>query len=534
MDLFAASSIITFFASIGFGLFIYVKDTKSKLGQAWLLSSATIAIWALSLYGVTSSQDAKTAMYWQYVLDFFAILIPVFYFIFISVFLNLDNKKLRYIFGSVGILLAFFSITTLFKTGVSIKFGFYWVDPGKFYIISPVFFLGLTVYTIYLLFKTYSKLSEDKSSKDRIKYQIFASVVGFGGGATNFFPQFFDAFPFGNYFVILYVFFMSYSVLRHQSFGTVKAIAAELITAALALVFLFNFLISPPLINQLFFRLFVFILVVFFAILLIRGVRKEVETRERVEKLVGEIEMANKKLRKMEKQKMEFVSIASHQLRTPLTAIKGYASMLLEGSFGKLTEGVMDAVDKIFKSSQVLVVIIEDFLMVSRIEQGRVKYDFTVVSLRDTVKEVVRDIEEKAKEKNLAIHVYAEDAGSFNVSADHAKIKQVIYNVINNAILYTEKGFIKILFSKNQENNMLRVAVSDTGVGIDKDMMSKLFKKFSKGKENNLGSGIGLYVAKEIVKAHRGRIWAQSDGKMQGSTFFIELPEMKKHIEHKP
>jgi signal transduction histidine kinase len=230
----------------------------------------------------------------------------------------------------------------------------------------------------------------------------------------------------------------------------------------------------------------------------------------------------------MEKQKTEFVSIASHQLRTPLTAIKGYASMLLEGSFGKLSDGVRDAVDKIFKSSQVLVLIIEDFLMVSRIEQGRMRYDFTVVNLRDTVKEVVKDIEPKAKEKNLSIQVYVEDTGSFNIKADHAKIKQVIYNVVNNAILYTEKGFIKILLSKNKESDMLRVAVSDTGIGIDRNMMSKLFKKFSKGKESTLGSGIGLYVAKEIVKAHKGHIWAQSDGKTQGSTFFIELPEIKK------
>lgn len=530
MDLFAASSIITFFASIGFGLFIYSKDTKSKLGQAWLLSSVTIALWALSLYGVTSSQNIKTAMSWQYVLDFFAILIPVFYFIFISVFLDINNKKLRYIFSFIGVLLAFFSFTSLFKTGVSIKFGFYWVDPGKLYFISPVFFLGVTLYTIYLLFKTYLKLKEDDLSKDRIKYQIFASIVGFGGGATNFFPQFFDTFPFGNYFVILYVFFMSYSVLKYKSFGTVRAIAAELLAAALALVFLFNFLISPLLINQLFFRLSIFILVVFFGILLIRGVRKEIEARERVEKLVGEIASANRKLRRMEKQKTEFVSIASHQLRTPLTAIKGYASMLLEGSFGKLADGVKDAVEKIFKSSQVLVVIIEDFLMVSRIEQGRMKYDFDVIDFRKLLEDVIKDIKPAAEDKNLDIKMYVEDYGDFSVRADKAKMRQALYNVINNAVKYTDNGFIKILLSKNKEGKKIRVAVSDTGVGIKKEMMSKLFKKFSKSDDSRLGSGIGLYVAKEIVKAHKGRIWAESEGGGEGATFFIELTEMKKGL----
>ncbi len=526
MDLFAASSIITFFASIGFGLFIYAKDTKSKLGRAWLLSSLTIAFWALSLYGVTSSQDVKTAMYWQYLLDFVAILIPVFYFIFISIFLDLNNKKLRYTFGVLGFLLAFFSITTLFKTGVSIKFGFYWVDPGKFYLISPIFFLGLTLYAIFLLFKTYAKFKEKKIYKDRIKYQIFASIVGFGGGATNFFPQFFNAFPFGNYFVILYVFFMSYSVLRYQSFGTVRAIAAELLAAALALSFLFNFLISPLFLNELFFRLFVFVSVVFFGFLLVREVKKEVETRERTEKLVSEIAAANKKLRQMEKQKTEFVSIASHQLRTPLTAIKGYTSMLLEGSFGKLTDGVVGAVDKIFKSSQILVVIIEDFLMVSRIEQGRVAYQFTSVELRQLIKEVMKDIKSNADEKGISMQVNIEGQRDFNIRADRAKIKQVLHNVISNAIKYTEEGFIKVLLSKNKENNKIRIAISDTGVGISGDMILRLFKKFSKGKESKLGSGIGLYVAKEIVRANKGKIWAESEGVGRGATFFIEFNEI--------
>jgi len=150
------------------------------------------------------------------------------------------------------------------------------------------------------------------------------------------------------------------------------------------------------------------------------------------------------------------------------------------------------------------------------------------VDLRDVVGEVVEEVKENAREKNLAIQMHVEYMGSFNVRADHAKIKQVIYNVVGNAIKYTNKGFVKILLSKNKESDGLIVAVSDTGLGINKDMMPKLFKKFTKGKESKLGSGIGLYVAKEIVKAHKGRIWAQSDGEGYGTTFFIELPEIKK------
>jgi len=238
--------------------------------------------------------------------------------------------------------------------------------------------------------------------------------------------------------------------------------------------------------------------------------------------------MANKELRRMEKQKTEFVSIASHQLRTPLTAIKGYASMLLEGSFGKISSGVREAVEKIYKSNQVLVVIIGDFLMVSRIEQGRMVYDFNTVELSDIVKEVVKEVEPDAEGKGLKIQINIEYNESFIINADYTKMKQVIHNIFNNAIRYTEKGFIKILLSKNQENQKLRIAISDTGMGINKEMIPKLFKKFSKGRKSKLGSGIGLYIAKEIITAHKGRIWAQSDGSGHGATFFVELPEAKK------
>jgi len=243
MDIFTASSIITFFASIGFGLFIYSRDTNSSLGKAWMLLSLSIALWALSLYGVTSSESIKSALKWQYILDFSAIFIPVFYFNFVSIFLGLSNKKVRYTILTVGFLIAFFTLTQLFKEGVDIKFGFYWVVPGQFYFISPLFFSTLVVYTLSLLIKSYFDKEKNELLKDKIKYHILAGIIGFSGGATNFFPQFFDTFPFGNYFIIFYIFFISYSVLRHQLFN-VKAITAELLAAALSLIFLFNFLIS--------------------------------------------------------------------------------------------------------------------------------------------------------------------------------------------------------------------------------------------------------------------------------------------------
>ena len=274
----------------------------------------------------------------------------------------------------------------------------------------------------------------------------------------------------------------------------------------------------------------VVVLVAIFGFLLARGIYKEIETREKMEKLTNQLIEANEDLRRMERQKTEFVSIASHQLRTPLTAIKGYASMLLEGSFGKLSDGTKDAIEKIYRSSQVLVVIIEDFLLVSRIEQKRMRYEFIAMDIRKIVEDIVQGLGEEAQEKGLSLVLKIEDGSDLEVSVDESKIKQVLHNVIGNAIKYTEKGSVNVSVSKNKVNGRVKISVVDTGIGVDKSMIPKMFVKFSKGKKSKLGSGIGLYVAKEIVRAHKGHIWAESEGEGLGAAFFVELDGAVKNI----
>jgi len=170
------------------------------------------------------------------------------------------------------------------------------------------------------------------------------------------------------------------------------------------------------------------------------------------------------------------------------------------------------------------VVIIEDFLLVSRIEQGRMKYEFVNVDMKKVVMDMVQSMKKEAEDGGLVLNIQIDDTSEFGVRIDKAKMKQVIHNVLSNAIRYTERGSINVLLSRNKENGKIRIAVSDTGIGISKKLMQKLFKKFSKGENNKLGSGIGLYVANEIVKSHKGKIWAESEGKGQGSTFYFSLP----------
>ncbi len=248
---------------------------------------------------------------------------------------------------------------------------------------------------------------------------------------------------------------------------------------------------------------------------------------KKVEERTRELTEANEHLRELDREKSEFVSIASHQLRTPLTAIGGYASMLLEGSYGKLSKKTEEVVGKIYQSSGRLVLIIEDFLDITKIEQGRMTYQFTTVDVKGLLESIIEEMAPRAREKNMELVFTFNGEEPFNATADFGKLHQVLSNLIDNAIKYSGVGKTFITLLKDSARGKIVVSVRDTGIGIPPETMKKLFQKFSRAenvkKIYTEGSGLGLYVAQEMMKAHHGRIWAESEGEGRGSTFFVEL-----------
>ncbi|MEK7138508.1 MAG: ATP-binding protein [Patescibacteria group bacterium] len=331
--------------------------------------------------------------------------------------------------------------------------------------------------------------------------------------------------PLAALFFFPFVFFTSYAIIKHGLLN-IKVVATEILTFILAVVTFLEIIFSEDL-AQIIFRSSVFTLVLIFGIFLIKSVRREIEQRQKIEILAGELGVANSKLRELDKQKTEFLSIASHQLRAPLTAIKGYSSMLLENSFGDISEKVRGAVDVIFQSSQKLVTVIEDFLNITRIELGRMKYELAEIDLRKLVETAVKELQNQIKARGLALKVEIPEGVDFKVTADSGKIAQVIGNLIDNATKYTKQGGITISLSRPLGAGKVRLAIADTGVGMTPGAHAQLFQKFTRakdaGKVNIIGTGLGLYVAKQIIEGHHGKIWAESAGPGQGSTFYVEL-----------
>ncbi|MFA4833690.1 MAG: ATP-binding protein [Patescibacteria group bacterium] len=251
-----------------------------------------------------------------------------------------------------------------------------------------------------------------------------------------------------------------------------------------------------------------------------------VKLKKEVAKATHDLKLANEELKKLDEAKSDFISIASHQLRTPLTVIKGYISMMLEGSFGQLTPPERDSLEKVYDSGERLIQLVENLLNISRIESGRLQFDYELMNLEVIVDSVIEELAGPVKKKGLRLDYKKPSEPLPKIKIDEEKIRQVVMNLIDNSVKYTKKGGITVSLKRAGKN--IQFCVSDSGMGIGKDDLPNLFKKFSRGQGTSTihteGTGLGLYVAREMVEAHKGKIWAESKGRGRGSKFCFEIP----------
>lgn len=240
-----------------------------------------------------------------------------------------------------------------------------------------------------------------------------------------------------------------------------------------------------------------------------------------------ELAVKNVRLQELDNLKTEFVSIASHQLRAPITAIKGYASLILEGSYGPVPPPLQEAADRIFQSSKSMATSVDDFLNIGRIEQGNMKYDIQEFNAGLTAKRTAEEFLPLAEKKGLALIFDAIPDGVVGY-ADENKSKQIMTNLIDNAIKYTPKGNVVISVTSDLAHKKILFSVKDSGIGLSSEDQKKLFTKFTRASNANTasvqGTGLGLYVAIQMAKAQGGTITVTSEGVGKGSTFTFEIP----------
>lgn len=236
----------------------------------------------------------------------------------------------------------------------------------------------------------------------------------------------------------------------------------------------------------------------------------------------------NAKLHQLDKLKDDFVSVASHELRTPMSAIRSYAWMALHRSDVPLSKTVEKYVARILMSTERLINLVNDMLNVSRIESGRVEINPEPVDLLLLVKDIVDELYySKSEEKHIEFIVLEKPIPK--VVADPEKLRQVFLNIVGNALKFTPHGG-KIIFDFFTDGRVVEVSVSDTGVGIPKEDIPRLFHKFSRldnsytAAATSGGTGLGLYISKSLIELMHGRIWATSEGLDKGTTITVALP----------
>lgn len=236
------------------------------------------------------------------------------------------------------------------------------------------------------------------------------------------------------------------------------------------------------------------------------------------------------KIKEVDEMKDNFVSMTSHELKTPLTAVNGYLD-LLKSAEKKLNKDEVHYLANIQKSTNHLKSLVEDILEVSRIEQGRISYNFSEISAIKIAEEIVDSLSNKAREKSLELSFHSEiEEGQDLISVDPDRLNQIMINLVGNSIKYTEKGKVEVVIQKDGDKKIV-IAIEDTGIGMSAEEQKSLFGKFNRIKNEETskieGTGLGLWITKQLIEQMKGEVQVESV-KGKGSRFSVIFPKLKK------
>jgi len=234
------------------------------------------------------------------------------------------------------------------------------------------------------------------------------------------------------------------------------------------------------------------------------------------------------KQKEFESMQLDFVSMSSHELRTPLTSIKGYLSVFIDENKSKLNAEQKDFMDRMMISVQQLSSLVDNLLNVSKVERGALTTNLQEVDWTSILQQTVKDNQLQAEQKNISLTLELPKKDLPKINVDPVRIQEVLNNLLNNAIAYTQEGGKIVVSSEVKDDNVV-TSITDNGKGIPQDALPHLFTKFFRVQgaldqsSNSKGTGLGLFLSKSIIDMHGGKIWAESPGPGKGSTFFFSI-----------
>jgi len=495
------------------GLFIFLREKNKKIGVHFLASVLILTFWSLFLH-FYHSQFGLNQSQWLKVITLLTI---VFIFELLFFIIAVSKKPLK---DFKGFLITFVLLVTI------VILAFFFNGRMSAVVSSPpltTFFLCLFIYGAWLGMILFEKMLK---AADIEHLQIKSILMGFGVFITFIviFNAFIPLISGKNFFWVnsalsaLLTIFIAFTISRQSLFKS-KAIRLEFSIGAMGAILLTLPFLIPD------YRLKILTAVVFssFSYLgyyLIKIIREESKKREEVERIMKEWE-------KLNLAKDQFVLSFQHHLRTPLVPIRGYLEMILKGTYGREENPVIkEKLFEIKKLADTLYSLIEDLLDIQELRIGKKILNLEDCQVDNLVESIIEELKLSADEKGLYLNF--EKTTIPAIKLDKKRIREAIWNLVDNAIKYTKEGGVVI--ATRIEDEKLKIIVSDTGIGMEKEEADYFLKGqlFERGEEAKRlygpGRGIGLNLAIEFVKAHGGRIWAESKGKGKGSTFLVEIP----------
>lgn len=560
------SHIPTAITALVLGFFVYFKNKKNGFlaSKILLLVALTFFLWSMLDLSLWISPDSRVIMFSWSIINFIEMFSSLGTLYFSYAFLEKKDISFKYkIIAILPIILFMLLSGTMFNLK-----GFDSQNCEAEQGILRYYFYAFEIFVfLSLVFYLIRRIVISNNSKDRRVAVYFSIGVVFflasfsGTNIIASITQNWEILEYGLFGMPIFMAFLAYLIVEYKAFE-IKLAGAQALVIGLSLLICSQFFFIRSQTNIILTAITA-ILSILFGYILVRSVKREiqqkealeianrniVERNEQLQVLTGKLASANEQLLKLDAAKTEFISIASHQLRTPITAIKGFVSLVLEGSYGEISPGVQDALKKVYISSERLVHLIEDLLNISRIESGRMIFEFEKAEIGKLLEELHENFLLIANQQKFYLNLKLPAEPLPQVTMDSFKIRELVSNFIDNALKYTEKGGVEIsaevrdsgvvvdengfviVGKKTAFGKVVRITVADTGIGVPKDEIPNLFKKFSRGKDVSRlhagGTGLGLYVGKAIAQAHHGQVWVESAGAGLGSQFIIEIP-----IEH--
>ena len=524
------------------GVFVFWKNPRKKLNIIFLIFCVAMSNWLFSAYMMYIAKSETDIIFWDRMVYAGVVFIPVLMYHFGLIFTHREIKnKFKLLFGYFFSF--FFLVLSRSDYFISGLYYYEWGYHTQAKIFHHIFLVFYSIYILLFLFEIYRflflkrcKKFEIKTEKENIKSVkfLFVAFIILNLGAYAFLPAYgLNVNAIGAYWAeIVAVTIIALAILKYHLFD-VRVILTEILVGLMGIILAIQFFLMPT-IGLKFISLLILISFSFFGYYLIKTTLNESRRREEAEMVAArerelreEAEVLAADLWRLDAAKNQFLLSTQHHLRSPLSVIQGYLSMIGEGSYGKIPAKAKEKINSSLEANQRLIHLVDELLDVAHFQMNKgaaVKESTDAVGL---IAGVIEDLRAVAVAKKLYLDFAKPPAPIPFVPIDARGIREAVYNIVDNAIKYTQTGGVNV--SVAVAGDKLRISVKDTGIGMnEKDrqgLFGRIFERGEKAKSVNVeGKGIGLYLAAQIIANNGGNISVESKGWGKGSEFIIDLP----------